>query len=601
MRALSLSVLLLALAGPLAAQEICNNGIDDDGDGQVDLNDSECLCGGTWNDQLTSLVANRSFEERQCCPYGFVTPVSPPWMACATGWHTPTMGTTDYMHTCGYMPGAVVPLPLPDGGGCLGGSGFDGYDEYIGQDLTGGVLHAGVSYTLSLWMASSSLSGAEVDGEMRSAGAYYEGPWRVTLYGSGDALVLPLETLGCVEGMPGWMELATIELVPVQAWQPVTIQFVPPIDISSFILGPGCIQPSDIMETTVQVNGQDVSVSPYLLYDDLILNTSDQFVQGIVRTGAWCTEDLVLSAYDPGGALDGQWYRDGIALAGQTGGTLALSVLQADGGLYSYTCMTLDGCIRSDIQVPFRPTFTAVPDTGMAPLEVTFITATPGNGPSHWDFGDGAQAVGDTVVHVYWNAGDFTVSLQQEVDGCSITTVVDHAVIVQQIEITAEPQPTDINETHITLTGNGPEGITSWVWDLGAVPPFSAEGQQVEVDFPSVAGVYEVMLVVSGEFREPDSDTAYYSVVILPAVGIDGPTGNGTITVKPNPVEDVVTVQMAMPVQRWWVVNALGEEVLRGTTGTRTVQFGTTSLGAGTYVLMMQGADAPAAVRFIKR
>ena len=29
------------------AQEICNNGIDDDGDGKIDLNDSDCICNKT--------------------------------------------------------------------------------------------------------------------------------------------------------------------------------------------------------------------------------------------------------------------------------------------------------------------------------------------------------------------------------------------------------------------------------------------------------------------------------------------------------------------------------------------------------------------------
>lgn len=95
MRALSLSVLLLVLAGPLAAQEICNNGIDDDGDGAIDLNDPDCGCFGSLNSGVISLVPNHSFEERMCCPGGFVSMVSPPWLSCATGWGPGTQGTTD--------------------------------------------------------------------------------------------------------------------------------------------------------------------------------------------------------------------------------------------------------------------------------------------------------------------------------------------------------------------------------------------------------------------------------------------------------------------------------------------------------------------------
>ena len=40
------TILLLFSTGTLSAQEICNNGIDDDGDGLIDLLDEECqTCG----------------------------------------------------------------------------------------------------------------------------------------------------------------------------------------------------------------------------------------------------------------------------------------------------------------------------------------------------------------------------------------------------------------------------------------------------------------------------------------------------------------------------------------------------------------------------
>ena len=38
-------LLLILSAGTSFSQEICDNGIDDDGDGLIDLNDSvECVC-----------------------------------------------------------------------------------------------------------------------------------------------------------------------------------------------------------------------------------------------------------------------------------------------------------------------------------------------------------------------------------------------------------------------------------------------------------------------------------------------------------------------------------------------------------------------------
>ena len=111
---------LLALLFPIAvfAQEICNNGIDDDGDGLIDLNDPDCPCSTLIAaDDLPSFIRNHSFEDRGCCPLGFVSPpFTPPWLDCALGWHQATSATSDYFNECGYSPNGFN-LPPPDGDG----------------------------------------------------------------------------------------------------------------------------------------------------------------------------------------------------------------------------------------------------------------------------------------------------------------------------------------------------------------------------------------------------------------------------------------------------------------------------------------------------
>ena len=128
---------LLTLLFPLAlsAQEICNNGIDDDGNGLIDLNDPACPCSTLIAPaNLPSYIRNHSFEERSCCPYGFVSAFSPPWLDCATGWHQATSATSDYFNMSGYAP-AGMPLPPPDGDGAVGFFAGDGYFEYVGNFL----------------------------------------------------------------------------------------------------------------------------------------------------------------------------------------------------------------------------------------------------------------------------------------------------------------------------------------------------------------------------------------------------------------------------------------------------------------------------------
>jgi hypothetical protein len=78
---------LLFMAGSLHAQEICDNAIDDDGDGLIDLNDDECDCETLIE---SSLIPNASFEDLICCP-GFLG-----MLDCAETWIQASIPTTDF-------------------------------------------------------------------------------------------------------------------------------------------------------------------------------------------------------------------------------------------------------------------------------------------------------------------------------------------------------------------------------------------------------------------------------------------------------------------------------------------------------------------------
>ncbi|MBS1582472.1 MAG: hypothetical protein JST66_09765 [Bacteroidetes bacterium] len=610
MRALSLSVLLLVLAGPLAAQEICNNAVDDDGDGAIDLNDPDCACFGSLNSGVPSLIPNRSFEEQICCPFGFVSMVSPPWLSCAEGWRPGTQGTTDYFHSCGYMPEPMVVRPVPDGEGVVGvypgvytgiGDESDLYFEYLYRGGAGFVsLQPGTSYTLEVWFAPTSSDGQHEG----SAGNFYDGAVRMALIGDLEGALAPLDTLGCLGSQPGWTELAVADLGPSTTWQRIRFDFTPQQEIRGIALGGSCEQPfpGQKFVQTITEGGHTTerTYDPYVLIDDLVLNTSDQFQPGITTTGAWCTNDLVLNATLTAGATEGQWYLNGVALIGETFSLLDLSGAVHDGGLYSFTQQGAEDCTRHDLHVPMRPAFTFRPDTGYVPLEVIFIAADGQSGI--WDLGDGSQLEGDTVVHTYTGSGTFTVSLQQDILGCPTTTTHDDAVLVWPLvplQIIATPQPTDVNDTEITLVGEGPAGIVSWQWDLGEVQPLTAEGQQITVEFPAEAGSYPVMLVVSGDLREAENDTTYYDVVILPALGIDRHDALA-VTLLPNPVQDRLYVQVPFRPERWRMLDALGQMVQQGRGDGDHLMLDTRSLRAGSYLLVLDAEEQAVQVRFVK-
>ena len=612
MNTLHPTLLAMLLSSALHAQEICDNAIDDDGDGAIDLNDPDCGCFGSLSGDVPSLIPNHSFEERVqgpnglCCPFGFVSPFSPPWMSCTPGWEHGTNGTADYFHTCGYMPEHMVVQPIPDGQGFVGvfpgiGEPGDRYYEYIhrgGMDFP--ELQVGTPYTLEVWMAPTSSDGQHSG----TIGNFYDGAVRMALIADVAGTAVPVGTMGCLGAEPGWTELATVELSPSTIWQRVRFDFTPQEEIHALVLGGSCQQSDATFMTTVTtISGEDTITSEYsafVLIDDWVLNTTDQFEQGITSTGAWCTNDLVLEAVWADGAAYGQWYHNGIALTWEVAATLDLSGTAHDGGLYTFTQQGPDGCIRQDINLPMRPAFTMAPDTGYVPMEVTFITNNGQDGL--WDLGDGTTIAGDTIVHTYTEAGSYTVTLDQEVLGCTMTTTVADAVLVWplvELQIIATPQPTDINATEITLSGEGPAGIVSWQWDLGTVEPLTAEGQQVVVDFPAEPGTYPVMLVVSGDLRELESDTAYYDVVILSGSsihdGVDAP-----VQLMPNPVQDVLHVRAPFSPERWRMLNALGQVVRQGRGNGASLVLDTRTLRTGTYVLVLESDTHIGKVRFVK-
>jgi len=129
-------------------------------------------------------------------------------------------------------------------------------------------------------------------------------------------------------------------------------------------------------------------------------------------------------SYDPDGNIASYaWdFKDGSTGSGQTA-----SHTFASAGSYNVTLTVTDDKGVTDsatktITVMETPTqspiasFTATPDAGVAPLEVSFNAFgsydPDGNIISYdWDFGDGSNDSGVTTIHIYENSGDYIVQL----------------------------------------------------------------------------------------------------------------------------------------------------------------------------------------------
>lgn len=542
----------LLLSFVLQAQEICNNGIDDDGNGLIDLNDPACECSTlVAPPDLASYIRNHSFEEKNCCPLSFVSVIGPPWLDCATGWHQATGSTSDYFHSCGYHP-AGMPWPPPDGDGAVGFYADVDYKEYVGTCLTypapSNPLLAGITYTLSLWIAGVSVNGTHSQSleQGRAIAALFPDQLPLALFGYANACVpfpvgVPPGVNDCIGAVPGWNELGRVMVQPAWDWLRVSITFTPTQDIHSIMIGGACDVPASFTDRLFTNSQGGMSIlAPYFMVDELLLTTAqDQVLSPTTVTGNPCAGDVVVTAQPPVGATNYQWYRDGVALVGQTSTTLNVSDGGYGPGLYTMSMDFNGECLMGSAVVSPGAVTTPLPvlepSVGCAPLTVAFADTTGGGTETVlWDLGDGTTSIASTLTHTYTQAGTYDVTLRvRNSTGCVGETVLVGAVVVYpgvsgQIVIT--PDPVDVEDPTVQLVGSGSGNIISWWWDLGMGDPAMADGQSAEATFPAEPGVYPVLLVIASADGCIDTLRSIVRVIdpgVIQLPNVFSPNGDG--------------------------------------------------------------------------
>ncbi len=326
----ALLFLCSCLSLALFSQEICNNGIDDDDDGLVDLNDDDCVCESFMP---SSLIPNPSFEEMSCCP------MNEAQLFCADDWIQASSATTDYVHTCGPYLGlefidAVAPLPFPDGEGAIGfrdgKPGSLNFKEYTGACLMQ-PLQAGESYMLDFFIGFRD----NVEGSMNL---------EMAVFASMDCGNIPFgggnPDFGCPTNGGDFVLLGEMEYSGSNEWVNATFEFTPDQDYNVIVLGPACA-----------IN-ENAELDPYFYFDNIILAQASEFGLPIVEiTGAPCGDQLTLqSSEDIQG--DFQWYKDGVAIIGETNSSLTImdpsNPQDPQDGVYQVVVTTDTGCFLGD-------------------------------------------------------------------------------------------------------------------------------------------------------------------------------------------------------------------------------------------------------------
>ena len=320
---LLLIFLLTAYAG--LTQEICNNGIDDDGDGLVDLHDPDCQCHFLVTDNL---LQNGSFELYDHCPVNY-TYISD--YKIADYWQFGSkMNEASYYHNlnCSYdslqvMLHMAPALPMPDGTGFLSISNsafinpipeIDMPKGYVGQCLQA-PLAAGEQYTLSFY-AGRFRSWDNLTGKIF--------PFTVAVFGNADCNAVPFGDLsalgnGCPANYPGWVLLGKTVVTSAGQWVQSKINFTPSSQINVIEVGVDCSVLPQIPDLADSTTFEDYHI--YYLDDLHLLPTKDfpfQYIQA--QTGTGCNGNGLPILESPVFSnATYQWYKDSVAINGATG------------------------------------------------------------------------------------------------------------------------------------------------------------------------------------------------------------------------------------------------------------------------------------------
>ncbi|MEO0626226.1 MAG: gliding motility-associated C-terminal domain-containing protein, partial [Bacteroidota bacterium] len=381
----------------LHAQEVCDNGTDDDGDGLIDLNDTtDCAC--AIPPIVESLLPNPSFDifnNDADCESNQVNgaPDATGQANCLGGWVRASNTTTDAWHLI-TLPGSSpfwpgdIPQPIPSGVGAAGffigvhqdisGPGGipvpgEDYREYLGACFQDEGLIAGVEYRLNFFLGLTSDDLPSADSSMSS-------PLPVTLnvYGIENCDQIPYVGVRCPElaGAEGWelVDQITVTEGTLDSWEEITTTFVSPNNYEAFAIGGSCDDPVFNPVLPFWRN--------YYFIDELRLNRAEEFEQPTVGPIAVSADDIC----DPDAQMVApetenatyQWYRNGVAIVGATSQTYWPPQDDDFNGSYTVRVTTDDGCGIAEAVDLIRPRITnAFADSVAWCPEVFSFTISP--------------------------------------------------------------------------------------------------------------------------------------------------------------------------------------------------------------------------------
>jgi gliding motility-associated-like protein len=506
-------LLTVSLSG--FGQEICNNGIDDDADGFIDLNDTvDCFCNPGNATSVPSLIPNPSFELMSTCPNYFSQ------ITYATGWNMGTTGgTSDYLNTCGFMFSVAASaglLPLPDGNGMAGELFGSDYKEYIGTCLSNPMTQ-GTPYKLNFNIASTPMENA---GSPCNGGNIFYSPVDISIYGTANCNALPIlaHGSGCPTSTdPAWVLLGSVTYTPNASWSLASISFTPGMNINAIMLGAPCSLPPDY---PLIISFGFATCQPYFYYDNLILNRAPVFdAIGVTPAGHYCSNNIVLTAnayttIPPGSSW--QWYHNGIAIPGATGTTYNVPA----GATGDYQVRLVGGTLCATSRkytVTNAAPIISVNSPTICASTSGILTATGASTSYTW-------STGATTNSIVVNPGTLTTyTVTGSVGGCTAQAVATVAINANTAAVSGNTVICPGQTTTLTASN----GLYQ-IWDDGGTSSLNNYFTQSVTASPSITTTYTVY-VTSGASGYYCIDPAVVTVSVITSFSVNATASSSII------------------------------------------------------------------------
>ncbi len=474
----------------VSAQEVCDNGIDDDGDGLVDINDEDCFC-----NQLMEGTVTADFEDNSCCPSGPSGGIFGNGFGCLIdGWISANGGSPDYFDTCDFVGSSMfpaVPLPIPSGQAAIGVSSTSFSQEPAGVCLDEPMV-TGESYDLSFYVGFNDLDFLNVVSSLNI---------NIIIYGTPTCSDLPAPGFSCLETLGQWEVLASIPVSGVMdsSWLFVSTTFISNVDASAIAFGTDC-----------------TSQTEYHFLDNIILEGLFGVVEApdeIVITGDCITGVQLEVPLDGGNTY--QWYLEGIAIAGATSNIYVVPNA-SDAGMYQVvtdngtTCITslpIDVTIDADV-IDLMATVTDVLCLGSENGNIDLVIDSP-----------------NMPYDITWSNSEVTEDITSLAVGMYTVTVTDSNGCFAEETYTVDDQPNVNanvsgncnNGVEVSIGGFDPNDTYQWYYNGTLVSGATTNPYLVPTD---AQGEYYVIITNGNTCQSSNPIDVFFDTSVLDIMGV---------------------------------------------------------------------------------